>query len=72
MTFLINGITYNLVATDECDEQYEEFEIISADGTIGTVSRYTEQNEYSAWDINGRLVAIRKTLKGTVTALVTN
>lgn len=64
------GKPYDVVKSSESDERYAEYDILSASGSIGSITRYAEDHLYTAWGIDGRMIAMCATLEGAVKAVI--
>lgn len=65
-----NGESFEVVKSSESDERYVEFDILREGESIGSVSKYAEDHVFTAWDEDGQMVCMRKTLKGAVNAII--
>lgn len=64
------GKHYDVVKSNESDERFVEYDILSSGESIGSITKYAEDHLYTAWDNNGKMIAMRATLEGAVKAVI--
>lgn len=72
MNIILDGVTYTLVKTDECDSKYTEYDVFNPSGLIGRITKYGSEILYSAWNVDGENRGTGKTLRDTLESMILN
>lgn len=71
MNIIIDGITYNLVKTDESDDTYSEYDVYNEAGLIGRITKHHDiEVVYSGWNVNGEHRGSGKTIREALESMI--
>jgi len=72
VNIILDGITYTLIKTEECDSDYLEYDVFNPSGLIGKITKCGAEIFYSAWNVDGENRGTGKTLRDTLENMLLN